>query len=139
MSLDMKRFRDLTLGKTVVMGRKTFETIGKALPGRINIVLTREANWKAADVLVAPNTSVVFELAKGDELMIIGGAEVYREFLPLANRLELTAIDLEFSGDTFFPDYYKDGTWETVTAVDHEPDEKNLYSCRFLTLQKKAA
>jgi dihydrofolate reductase len=110
---DLKYFKSVTLGKPIIMGRKTFESIGKPLPGRTNIVVTRQTNWQHAGVLVAK--SVQEALAVGqqfcseqnnltDEIMVIGGAEIYRHALPLANRVYLTKIDIDVAGDAYFPE-----------------------------------
>lgn len=114
---DLKRFKTLTLGHPVIMGRKTFESIvamlGKALPGRTNIVVTRDANWSYPDVVVAHSLEEAIEKGKiidQDEIFIGGGAQIYAQALPLADRLYLTMIDDEKEGDAFFPEYEKEFT-----------------------------
>lgn len=99
---DLKRFKRITLGKPVVMGRKTFESIGKPLPGRHNIVLTRQQGWRAEGVTVVANLAEAIAAAGASEIMIIGGAEIYREALPSATRIELTEIHASPDGDTHF-------------------------------------
>lgn len=106
---DLRRFKAMTVGKPVVMGRKTFESIGRPLPGRHNIVLTRDAGWRAQGVSVAANMAEALAASGMDprtfgEIMVIGGGAVYAQALPLADRVELTEIDLAPEGDTFFPD-----------------------------------
>lgn len=106
---DLRRFKRLTVAKPVVMGRKTFASIGKPLPGRHNIVLTRDASWFAPGVTVAPNLAEAIAAAglnpqaRAAEIMIIGGAQIYTEAMPIATRLELTRIHIAPEGDTFFP------------------------------------
>ena len=104
---DLAYFKRVTLGKPVVMGRKTFESIGRPLPGRLNIVVTRNPDWQAAGVQVAHSLDAALALAAAaapEEIMLIGGAELYRQALPQADVLYLTEIDAEFAGDTFFPE-----------------------------------
>ncbi len=106
---DLRRFKALTVGKPVIMGRKTFESIGKPLPGRHNIVLTGTADWHAEGVTVASNLAEAIAAAgldpraRASEIMVIGGARVYAEALPSATRLELTEVDAAPAGDTHFP------------------------------------
>ncbi|MCG9095644.1 dihydrofolate reductase [Laribacter hongkongensis] len=104
---DLAYFKRVTLGKPVVMGRKTFESIGRPLPGRLNIVVTRNPGWQAAGVQVAHSLDAALALAAvaaPEEIMLIGGAELYRQALPQADVLYLTEIDAEFAGDAFFPE-----------------------------------
>ena len=104
---DQAYFKRVTLGKPVVMGRKTFESIGRPLPGRLNIVVTRNPDWQAAGVQVAHSLDAALALAAAaapEEIMLIGGAELYRQALPQADVLYLTEIDAEFAGDAFFPE-----------------------------------
>ncbi len=104
---DLAYFKRVTLGKPVVMGRKTFESIGRPLPGRLNIVVTRNPDWQAVGVQVAHSLDAALALAAAaapEEIMLIGGAELYRQALPQADVLYLTEIDAEFAGDAFFPE-----------------------------------
>ena len=104
---DLAYFKRVTLGKPVLMGRKTFESIGRPLPGRLNIVVTRNPDWQAAGVQVAHSLDAALALAAAaapEEIMLIGGAELYRQALPQADVLYLTEIDAEFAGDAFFPE-----------------------------------
>ena len=123
---DLKRFKAITVGKPVVMGRKTFESIGKPLPGRHNIVLTRQADWTADGVTVVPNLAEAVAAAGLDprsrgNVMIIGGAEVYALALPVATRIELTEVDAAPEGDTFLPAF--DPTrWREVARETHAAD-----------------
>jgi dihydrofolate reductase len=101
---DLKRFKDLTIGNPILMGRKTFESIGKPLPNRTNIVLTRDKNWKMDGCLVYNHPDELLPLFEMDNLFIIGGGEIYNMFIRKADRIELTLIDKDFDGDTYFPE-----------------------------------
>ncbi len=106
LSSDLKRFRALTMGKPLVMGRKTFESIGRALPGRRVIVVTRDPTWTRADVEVAPSLDAALAAASGaEEIMIGGGGEIYALALPLASRMYLTEVDAEPRASVFFPEF----------------------------------
>lgn len=137
---DMRRFVELTLGKPVIMGRKTYESIPpkfKPLHGRTNIILTHNLDYDAPGCFVAHTIEEALAAADGaPEVMVIGGAAVYEQFLPRADRLYLTIIDAAFDGDATFPPY--DHSAWTITAREvHEPDEKNPYPYEFLTLEKQ--
>lgn len=134
---DMKHFIAETRGKTVVMGRKTFESIGSPLPKRRNLVLTRNSEWKAEGVEIVHDFVDVVEMAEHEEIMIIGGSEVYRLALPYADQLIVTYIDHEFEGTDYFPSV----EWEAWTPVDEREgiqDEQNAYPHRFVTYQRRA-
>lgn len=134
---DMKRFRDLTLGKPVLMGRKTYESIGRALPDRLNIVLTGIQGFQAEDCQVAYSLEEVLEAASGaEELMVIGGSEVFRLFLPLSDRLYLTEVEGSFAADTFFPEINLT-EWMRTEHIFHPKDKRNEYDCRFLVLERR--
>lgn len=129
---DMKWFKQHTIGKPIVMGRKTWESIGKPLPGRKNIVITRQKNYQAPGCKVIANLKKVNEVVEdAEEIMIIGGAKLYEQALPLANKLYLTFIDQEFKGDTFFPEVDM-ADWKLVFQQSHLPDEQNPYPYQFL-------
>jgi dihydrofolate reductase len=122
---DLRRFKALTVGKPVVMGRKTFQSIGKPLPGRHNIVLTRQAGWAAPGVTVVPNLAEAVVAAGLDprvraEIMIIGGAEIYALALPVATRVELTEVDAAPDGDTTLP-AFDPARWQEVAREAHPP------------------
>lgn len=119
---DMKHFRELTTGKAVVMGRKTFESIGRPLPKRKNIILTRDMNYKAESCILVNSVEEALKAAGDGEVMIIGGAQIYAEFLPKANKMYLTFIDADFEGDAYFPEYNKD-EWEEVDREEHEDND----------------
>lgn len=107
---DIKRFTKITLGYPIIMGRKTFESIGKALPGRINIVITRNKKYKALGCLLSHSLENALELAqkkKKREIFIIGGGEIYKQAISLADKLYLTLVEGNYEADTFFPDYSK--------------------------------
>jgi len=122
---DMKHFREITSGKTVIMGARTFESIGKALPKRRNIVITLDKNQIAEGAEIVFSLDEAIESCKNEgEVMIIGGASIYRQFLPKAQRVYLTVIDGEFEGDAFFPEMDMN-EWKIVNEEKHEADEKN--------------
>ncbi len=117
----MKRFRRLTLGKTILMGRKTFESLGKPLEGRANWVLTRDAAFAPVGARVFRDLDAALAAHPQGELLVIGGGELYRQTLPLASRLELTRVHAEVEGDTHFPAYEK-AQWRETARVDHAAD-----------------
>jgi len=130
---DLKNVKELTTGKTIVMGRKTFESIGKPLPNRRNVVLTRSRDFHPEGVDVVHTKEEV--MALGD-VIIFGGAEIYRQFLDVVDRLYITEIDLETEGDTFFPQWDR----EAYTMVDKREgivDEKNQVAHTFYTFDRK--
>ena len=131
---DLKHFKAMTLGKPVVMGRKTFESIGRPLPGRHNIVITRQSDYQPEGVSCVSS----FEAAKAlvndcEELVVIGGGQLYKEILPLADTLYLTFIELTVDGDTFFPEW-DDGSWKLTEKVVEINESQLQYS--FNTLVK---
>lgn len=134
---DLKYFRALTWGKPIVMGRRTHESIGRALPGRQNIVVTRAPGYQAEGCSVVGSLEDAWQIAEGDEVMVIGGAEIYAQTLALAERLYLTLVDADIAGDTFFPDYDA-GQWEEVERRCHEADQNNPYRYCYVSLQRKA-
>lgn len=137
---DMEHFRQLTMGKPVIIGQKTFESIGKPLPGRINIVLTRDENFQAPGCIPSHSIEEALQVAKekeAKEVMICGGASVYKQFLPLADKMYLTLIDGDFEGDAYFPEFnYND--WDEIERINHKPDKDNPYPYSFVILQKKS-
>ena len=134
---DLRHFKSVTLGKPVIMGRKTFESIGRPLPGRRNVVISRNLDWCAEGVESVSSLDAALALVQdADEVMIIGGGQLYREALPLAQRLYLTHIELPVTdADTWFPDYSQ-YQWQQCAEELHEPDEKNPYHYRFETLER---
>lgn len=133
---DLKRFKALTMGKPVLMGRKTFESIGKPLPGRENIVITRNRAWRADGVRVCHSLDAALEAAGTAEAMVIGGAGIYREALPLARRIYLTLVYADIDGDTFFPEYDA-SEWIETAREDRAPDADNPHPLTFFTLERK--
>ena len=133
---DLRHFKALTLGKPVVMGRLTFDSLGRPLPGRHNIVLSRDPQLQLAGVTVVASPEQAIAAA-GDvaELMIIGGAQIYHQFLPLATRLELTLIDLQVEGDAYFP-AYEDGSWQQISSETRDADADNPHACQFVRLER---
>ncbi len=121
---ELAHFKRTTLGKPVVMGRKTWESIGRALPGRQNLVVTRNDAYRAEGADVVGSLVEAIESAAGDEVMIIGGGELYRQAMPLASRLVLTTIDLEPECDTWFP-AWDTAEWVLVSSERVPADERN--------------
>ncbi|MFU8803782.1 MAG: type 3 dihydrofolate reductase [Bradymonadaceae bacterium] len=135
---DLRYFRRVTMGKPVIMGRKTLESLGKPLGGRKNIILTHQRDYEAEGVHIAHDLDEALALAGDvDEVMILGGGKVYVEFLPRADRLYLTVVHARFEGDTFFPNFDEE-QWEVTCREHHEPDEKNKYPHTFVVLERRA-
>jgi dihydrofolate reductase len=134
---DLRRFKALTLGHTLVMGRRTWESIGRPLPGRSTIVLSRRADLALPDgVLQASSLDEALRLAPGDdEVFVAGGEEVFRQALPRADRIYLTRIHRDFLGDTFFPEM-DDGAWDLVERERHESGEAAPFAFSFLTYER---
>jgi dihydrofolate reductase len=132
---DLKHFKAVTLGKPVLMGRKTFESIGRPLPGRTNLVLTRDRAWKAEGVVAVHSLDAALT---GDYVSGIGGAEIYRLLLPVANRIYLTRIDAEVSGDTVFPPI-EYSEWAEIESRSFSADERNPFNMTFITLERAPA
>ena len=132
---DLKHFKKVTLGKPVIMGRKTYQSIGKALPGRRNIVISRQSGLLSADADWVQSIEQALALVQHEaEVMVIGGAEIYRQVLPMADTLYITDIDLSVEGDAFFPDYQAAASWNEQSSEFHQPDPQNPYSYCFRTL-----
>ncbi|MFT5525426.1 MAG: dihydrofolate reductase [Pirellulaceae bacterium] len=135
-SADLKRFKRVTMGHHLVMGRKTFDSIGRLLPGRTTIILTRQVDFACAGALVAHSIDEAIHQASGDdEIFIIGGAEIYRQALPQVERIYLTSVDSTVNGDVFFP-ALDDQQWRVVEESEHPADEKNEYSHRYQVLDR---
>jgi len=133
---DLKHFKQITLGKPVLMGRKTYESIGKPLPGRTNIIISRGSDYQVPGCIVAHSIDAALAAAAGnDEVMVIGGAALYEQMLPRADRLYLTLIDEDFKGDAWFPEINR-AQWQEQERVDHAPDAANPYHYSFLMLQR---
>jgi dihydrofolate reductase len=136
---DLKRFRAFTLGKPILMGRKTFESLGRPLPGRTNLVLTRDRSWFADGVIVVHSIeAALMQAASSDELVVIGGAEIYRLVLPVARRIYLTHVHADVPGDITFPEF--DPTqWADVEWTSQPADESHAYPLTFVTLERRNA
>jgi dihydrofolate reductase len=133
---DFAHFRAMTMGKPVLMGRKTFESIGKPLPGRTNIVLSRNPDIQFEGVnCVGDVKDAIALVPDAEEMMVIGGSAIYQMLLPQVERMYLTYVDAEFEGDAWFPDF-DISQWHETANTMHKKDEKNLYDCRFVTLEK---
>lgn len=133
---DLAYFKKTTLGKPIIMGRKTYESIGRPLPGRQNIVISRDINYNAEGVNTVTSVDAALALVKGtEEVMVIGGGAIYKHCLPAADRLYITHIDAEIEGDTQFPSYDTD-IWNKVKSDKFLADDKNLYNLDFCVYEK---
>lgn len=136
---DFKYFKETTLGKTIVMGLNTFNSIGgKPLPGRKHIILNNDLNYVPPESCqVAHSIDEALEMTKGEtEVFICGGASVYKQFLPMAQKLYITEVHANPEGDTFFPEINKQ-EWKETWREDHKSDEKNKYNYSFVILERK--
>ncbi|UWH29119.1 type 3 dihydrofolate reductase [Aeromonas veronii] len=136
---DLAHFKRVTLGKPVLMGRKTFESIGRPLPGRRNLVISRNPGYQAEGIEVVGSVEAALALLAGssvEELMVIGGGHLYAEMLPSADCLYLTRIDLAVEGDTRFP-AFDDGQWQRIECESHPADEKNPHPYSFEIWQRR--
>ena len=140
---EMRHFVRTTKGKPVIMGRKEFDSVGKPLPGRTNIVLTRNSTWHAEGVHVVRSLDEALHLARRvasrtgvDEIMVIGGGEIYALALPVADRLYMTVLDVELDGDVFFPPFDK-SEWTEVSREDHPADARHAYAYSIRVLDRK--
>ena len=134
---DLKRFKAITLGKPVVMGRKTHASIGRALPGRPNIVISARAGFQAQGCEVVASTAAAIAAARGaDEIMIIGGGQIYALFLPLAARIYLTRVQVELDGTAHFPKL-DEREWRISERVMRDNDERHAHSFEFITLERQ--
>jgi dihydrofolate reductase len=132
---DLKRFRALTMGSAMVMGRRTFDSLPGLLPGRRHIVLTRDPTWRAEGAEVARDVDGALRLAAGEPVSVIGGAEIFRLFLPVADRIELTEVLDEVPGDTFIADPRTSRAWHETFSENHAADSGRP-PFRFLTLER---
>lgn len=138
---DLKFFKSVTMGKPILMGRKTFESIGRPLPGRTNIVISRDPQWHSPGVQIAQSLEAALQRGReacrtesAEEIMVIGGEQIYRMSLPLADRLYLTQVDAEIEGDAYFPVVDFDD-WQQVSEA--LPEAYDTHSYRFLTLDRR--
>lgn len=134
---DLKHFKSITMGHSMIMGRKTFESIGKPLPGRQSVVITRKKGYQPDGTAVVNSLEGAMQLcASEEEVFVIGGAQIFEQALPLASKLYITQIHHVFEGDTFFPEIQQEH-WEMISKEDYEPDEKNPWAYSFLSYRKK--
>lgn len=132
---DLAHFKKVTMGHPIIMGRKTFESIGRPLPGRRNVVITRQS-IEIPGCEVAHSLEAAIDLVSGEEqVMIIGGGNIFQQAMPLAQKLYLTFIDLDVEGDTFFP-AWDDQEWTVISEESHTADAKNPYDYRFVELER---
>lgn len=137
---ELAYFKRLTMGKTIIMGRKTFDSIGHALPGRRNIVISHQTNlWiPNCEVYHDLETMLTGEISQtNEELMVIGGATLFKQTLPFATTLYLTLIDAKLPGDAFFPEWDSE-QWETISIEYHQPDPKNHYAFQTQLLKRRS-
>ena len=132
---DLRRFKALTMGSVMIMGRKTFDSLPKLLPGRRHVVLTRDAAWTAEGAEVAHSPEEALAMAGGQPVSVIGGADIFALFLPLADRIELTEVHADVEGDTYMGDPRSGGGW-TETARESHPAEGGRPAFSFLTLER---
>lgn len=136
---DLQHFKKTTMGKPILMGRKTWESIGRPLPGRTNIVITRDSDYQADGCIVVSSIDAAMAAAgEQDEVMVIGGAEFYRQVLPRADTLYLTRIHASFDGDVVFPGL-RASDWREVERSDQSADEKNPHDYSFIRLERVTA
>ena len=137
LSSDLKHFKNITTGNTIVMGRKTFDSIGRALPNRKNIVLTRNLKWQCEGVVTINNVNDIFEICKNDsEIFVIGGAEIYNAFLEIATKMILSYVETEVKdADAFFPKF-KSENWKLMDESEIIKEENDDFSYKIITLEK---
>ena len=136
LSADLQYFRRVTMGKPIIMGRNTHESIGRALPGRKNIIVTKNKSYQAEGCKVVNSIpDALLACEQVEEAMIMGGASLYEQFLPQADRLYLTQVHASLTGDTWFPDWQKN-EWSELSREDHQADEKNEYAYSFIVYEK---
>jgi dihydrofolate reductase len=136
---ELKLFKSLTMGHHIVMGRKTYESINRLLPGRTTVIVTRQREYRVPGAIVAHSVGEALDACKGDdEILVIGGADLFRETLPIADRIYLTVVDAEPDGDTFMPEFDL-SAWRETSSQDFAPDEKHAHGYRFTIYDRVAA
>lgn len=136
LSADLKNFKKITMGKPIVMGRKTHESIGRPLPGRENIILTRDNHYQAKGCTVLNSMDEIFDHCRDiEEVMITGGAEIYNMSLAQVTHLYLTEVHAEIEGDTFFPEFDQ-SEWKEVSRENYKADEKNEFDYSFVLFER---
>ena len=141
LSTDLKRLKALSMGHHIVMGRKTFESVGRPLPGRTNLVITRQQGYAPEGVVVVHSLEDALRIAREageEETFILGGAEIYAQSMHVADRMYLTRVHAEVEGDTWFPDFDDVSEWHLTDAEHFDADEKNEYPFSFLTYDRAA-
>ncbi|AZV43977.1 dihydrofolate reductase [Peribacillus asahii] len=135
---DLQYFKKVTMGKPIIMGRKTFESIGRVLPGRENIIVTRNQSYTNSDCTILHTIDEIKQYAdqSEQEVFVIGGAEIFKEILPVTDRIYITEIEASFEGDTYFPSL-DENEWTTRSSTPGIVDEKNVYAHRFVVLERK--
>lgn len=136
---DLKFFKNLTWGMVVIMGRKTFEAVNKPLPGRINIVITRQSGWAAEGTITATDLKDALEKATTTnckEIFVIGGGEIYKQSMPIANKIYITRVHTALDGDTFFPET-DEAAWKLTSNEDFQTDTRHAYAYSFQVWEKK--
>lgn len=134
---DLKHFKEITSGHPIIMGRKTYDSIGKPLPNRRNIVITRQKDLHIEGAEVVNSLAEAIDLVKDEKLaFIIGGAEIFKASLPLVNQIHLTIVHHTFDADTFFPEI-NPAEWLELSKEEHQPDEKNAFPYTFITYQNR--
>ncbi len=136
LSADLKHLKSLTMGHHIIMGRKTWESLGRALPGRINVVITTDKNFKAEGGVVVQSLKEALTVSSSDdEIFIFGGGKIFKEAMPLVKKIYMTKVHSIIDGDTFFPVLdMKD--WKETSREDFKADEKNQYDYSFVTLER---
>ena len=135
---DLAYFKQTTLNKPIVMGRKTFESIGRPLPGRRNIVISRDSTYRADGIESVTSVDAALALVAGvDEIMVIGGGAIYLHCLPMASRLYITHIKAKIDGDTKFPDFNQSNDWFKLSSEAVTANEKNAYDLNFCVYERK--
>ncbi len=133
---DLKHFKTITTGHPIIMGRKTYESIGKPLPNRTNIIMTRQKGFDAPGCIVVRSLAeAMLQIGETEEIFIIGGAEIYHQTLSAIQRIYLTIIHHTFDGDAYFPELNRK-EWREIKSEQHEADEKNLYAYSFVILER---
>lgn len=137
LSADLRYFRKVTMGKPIIMGRNTHESIGRALPGRKNIILTKNRKYTAQGCTIVYSIEEALKECKdAEEAMVMGGASLYQQFLPTADKLYLTLVHASLEGDTWFPEWYSK-EWQQISREDHLADTKNEYPYSFIVYERK--
>ena len=137
LSADLKRVKALTMGHHLIMGRKTYESIGRPLPGRTNVIITRNADYRPEGCQTVDSLNAALEMAKADpEVFVFGGGEIFREALPLVNKIYMTKVHCSIAGDTHFPSL-NPVEWVEVENLSFKADEKNEFDYSFITLERR--